>query len=102
MSSKKSKSLENINKIKGIDKNKVYEKALLHLYRKGYEEEASNRGSKIINQAVTTIDLSLVSKHLDQTYLKPLASTRLKTNFIKKNIDYVTSLQLQSSSDNIS
>lgn len=96
MSSKKSKSLENMNKNLCKTKKNITEKAIIELYKKQYLEKETKM--RQIKTQVTSIDLGNGSEIKE---VRPLASSRQKTNYIKKNIDFITTInnQLQTNLD---
>ena len=120
MSSKKSKSLENINKVTQRQFKNAQEQKdeLIEIYKKQYQmqEKVSvaekehtrniSSGMKPVTK-VTTIDLTKVFNFTQSSTgtchnpQKSISTNAQKTNYIKKNINYINelNLQLQSSLD---
>ena len=107
ISSTKAKSLENINKITNRALKKKDDKALIELYKKHFQIKESNgdkehtrnvsSGMKPITK-VTTIDLTKVfnfTNGSNGSHHTKTNSTHQKTNFIKKNINYISELNMQ-------
>jgi hypothetical protein len=101
ISSKKSKSLENISKAKGKERN------LLELYKKQFQlQEHSEKAKDGTQIKIATIDISYAKLFQDKQNSSRLSTNRdpkqvsqqrvcPNTNFIKKNIKFVASLNSQ-------
>eukprot|EP00347_Sterkiella_histriomuscorum_P013562 403364240 len=96
MSSRKSKSIENVNKFTSHRKLSNSNHAIIDIYKKQYQQYDKSENTRNILSSqqqtrIATIDLQHIQR----------PSSNIKTNYIKKNINYVTTLtcQLQQSID---
>ncbi|CDW90074.1 UNKNOWN [Stylonychia lemnae] len=104
MSSKKSKSLENVNKLVKNRKASVTSKAIIELYKKQYQQQSTSQcdtRNYSVQQPTktTTVDMSYNNEHnhsknhsKDHFKNNVSGGSNPKTNYIKKNINFISVL----------